>query len=69
LVPRYKNAATISQKVLEEVSKWLVDGEKIIDLCTKGDKLLDDELGKGASNKAIETLMTRPSDCTPGWRS
>ena len=44
---RYKIAATISHKVLEEVTKWLVDGEKIVELCQKGDKLLEDELSKG----------------------
>ena len=46
---RYKVAATISHKVLEEVTKWLADGEKIVELCQKGDKLLDDELSKGKS--------------------
>jgi hypothetical protein len=44
---RYKIAATISHKVLEEVTKWLGDGEKIVDLCIKGDKLLEEELSKG----------------------
>jgi hypothetical protein len=52
---RYKTAATISHKVLEEVTKWLADGEKIVDLCIKGDELLDEELSKGmlASDHAV----------------
>ncbi|KAH6654015.1 peptidase M24, structural domain-containing protein [Truncatella angustata] len=43
---KYKTAGTISEKVLAEVSKLVVPGEKIVDICAKGDKLLADEVNK-----------------------
>jgi len=43
---KYKVAAQISQKVLQEVSGWIVEGAKIVELCERGDKLLEEEVGK-----------------------
>jgi hypothetical protein len=43
---KYKTAGTISEKVLAEVSKLVVPGEKIVDICAKGDKLLEQEVSK-----------------------
>jgi methionine aminopeptidase len=43
---KYKSAAQISQKVLNEVTKLCVAGEKIVTICEKGDKLLDEEISK-----------------------
>jgi len=43
---KYKVAAQISQKVLQEVSGWIVEGAKIVELCERGDKLLEEEIGK-----------------------
>lgn len=43
---KYKNAATISQKVLEAVTAMCVAGEKIVTICEKGDKLLEEEIAK-----------------------
>jgi methionine aminopeptidase len=43
---KYKSAAQISQKVLDEVTKLCVAGEKIVTICEKGDKLLDEEISK-----------------------
>ncbi|KAI0023127.1 Creatinase/aminopeptidase [Xylariomycetidae sp. FL0641] len=43
---KYRVAATISEKVLAEVSKLCVAGEKIVSICQKGDKLLEEEVAK-----------------------
>jgi curved DNA binding protein len=45
-VDKYKAAGAISEKVLAEVSKLCVAGEKIVTLCEKGDKLLEEEIAK-----------------------
>ncbi|KAK6864847.1 Curved DNA-binding protein [Apiospora arundinis] len=45
-VDKYKTAGAISEKVLAEVSKLCVAGEKIVTICEKGDKLLADEVAK-----------------------
>lgn len=50
---KYKSAAAISQKVLEAVSSWCVAGEKIVTICEKGDKLLDEEIAKVYRGKKI----------------
>ncbi|KIX03777.1 DNA-binding protein, 42 kDa [Rhinocladiella mackenziei CBS 650.93] len=48
VLTKFKTAAGISQKVLEEVSGWCVAGAgaKIVELCERGDKLLADEIAK-----------------------
>ncbi|ORY59074.1 peptidase M24, structural domain-containing protein [Pseudomassariella vexata] len=43
---KYKVAGTISEKVLAAVSKLCVAGEKIVTICEKGDKLLEEEVAK-----------------------
>ncbi|KAL7626834.1 hypothetical protein AAE478_003608 [Parahypoxylon ruwenzoriense] len=43
---KYKVAAGISEKVLAAVSKLCVAGEKIVTICQKGDKLIEDEVAK-----------------------
>jgi methionine aminopeptidase len=50
---KYKNAAAISQKVLAAVTDLCVAGEKIVTICEKGDKLLDEELSKIYRGKNI----------------
>jgi len=50
---KYKNAATISQKVLEAVTKLCVAGEKIVTICEKGDKILEEEIDKVYRGKKI----------------
>ncbi|KXJ94704.1 peptidase M24, structural domain-containing protein [Microdochium bolleyi] len=46
VLTKYKVAATISEKVLAEVSKLCVAGEKIVTICQKGDKLIEEEVAK-----------------------
>ncbi|RYP77961.1 hypothetical protein DL771_000820 [Monosporascus sp. 5C6A] len=43
---KWKTAATISEKVLAAVSELCVAGEKIITICQKGDKLIEEEVAK-----------------------
>jgi methionine aminopeptidase len=50
---KYKDAAVISQKVLEAVTGWCVAGEKIVTICEKGDKLLEEEIAKVYRGKKI----------------
>ncbi|KMU85871.1 hypothetical protein CIHG_03400 [Coccidioides immitis H538.4] len=50
---KYKTAAQISHKVLEAVTGWCVEGAKILELCEKGDKLLDEEVSKVYKGKKV----------------
>lgn len=50
---KYKTAAQISEKVLAEVSKLCVAGSKIVDICEKGDKLIEEEIAKVYRGKKI----------------
>jgi methionine aminopeptidase len=43
---KYNDAATITQKVLSEVTKAAVPGATILSLCQKGDELLEAETSK-----------------------
>ncbi|OTA99183.1 hypothetical protein M426DRAFT_325379 [Hypoxylon sp. CI-4A] len=43
---KYRVAATISEKVLAAVSKLCIAGEKIVEICQKGDKLIEDEVSR-----------------------
>ncbi|KAF8454643.1 curved DNA-binding protein [Kalaharituber pfeilii] len=51
-IAKYRDAATISQKVLAEIEKAAVDGASIVNLCNQGDKLLEEECQKVYNNKA-----------------
>ncbi|KAF2134660.1 hypothetical protein P153DRAFT_371991 [Dothidotthia symphoricarpi CBS 119687] len=50
---KYKVAAEISQKVLKEVSGWCTEGASIVELCERGDKLLEEEVGKVYKGKKV----------------
>jgi hypothetical protein len=50
---KYKTAAQISHKALETVTEWCVEGAKILTICEKGDKLLDEEVAKVYKGKKI----------------
>jgi methionine aminopeptidase len=50
---KYKTAAQISEKVLAEVSRLCVAGEKIVSICEKGDKLIEEEIAKVYRGKKI----------------
>jgi curved DNA binding protein len=50
---KYKSAAQISQKVLEAVTALCAAGEKIVTICERGDKLLEEEIAKVYRGKKI----------------
>jgi len=62
---KYKVAAGISQKVLEAVTGWCTEGAKIVDLCEKGDKLLEDEVAKVYKGKKIAKGIAHPTTVSP----
>ena len=50
---KYKDASRISESVLAAVSKLCVAGEKIVDICEKGDKMIEDEVAKVYRGKKV----------------
>jgi len=62
---KYKSAAQISQKVLEAVTALCVAGEKIVTICEKGDKLLDEEIAKVYRGKKISKGIAHPTTVSP----
>ncbi|GAB7341153.1 hypothetical protein MBLNU457_7451t2 [Dothideomycetes sp. NU457] len=50
---KYKQAGQIAQNVLETVSGLCVEGAKIVEVCEKGDKLLEEEVAKVFKGKKI----------------
>ncbi|KAK0710934.1 peptidase M24, structural domain-containing protein [Lasiosphaeris hirsuta] len=62
---KYKTAAQISEKILAEVSKLVVAGEKIVDICQQGDKLLEAELEKVYRGKKITKGFSHPTTISP----
>jgi curved DNA binding protein len=62
---KYKTAAQISEKVLAEVSKLCVAGSKIVDICEKGDKLIEEEIAKVYRGKKITKGFSHPTTVSP----
>ncbi|KAK3399124.1 peptidase M24, structural domain-containing protein [Sordaria brevicollis] len=62
---KYKTAAQISEKVLAEVSKLVAAGEKIVTICEKGDKLIEEELAKVYRGKKITKGFSHPTTVSP----
>jgi len=62
---KYKTAAQISHKVLEAVSALCLEGEKIVEICQKGDKLLDEEIAKVYKGKKISKGISHPTTISP----
>ncbi|KAJ5166038.1 hypothetical protein N7492_006334 [Penicillium capsulatum] len=62
---KYKTAAQISHKVLEAVSALCYEGEKIVEICQKGDKLLDEEIAKVYKGKKIAKGISHPTTVSP----
>jgi methionyl aminopeptidase len=51
--------------VLEAVTKLCAPGEKIVSICEKGDKLLEEEIGKVYRGKKIVKGDYFPASCQP----
>ncbi|KAI9641531.1 hypothetical protein NHQ30_010343 [Ciborinia camelliae] len=62
---KYKNAAQISQKVLEAVTAMCIAGEKIVTICEKGDKLLEEEIAKVYRGKKMVKGIGHPTTISP----
>ncbi|KAL4954989.1 peptidase M24, structural domain-containing protein [Aspergillus filifer] len=62
---KYKTAATISHKVLDAVSALCVEGAKIVEICQKGDALLEEELTKVYKGKKITKGIGHPTTVSP----
>ncbi|EHK97136.1 Creatinase/aminopeptidase [Glarea lozoyensis ATCC 20868] len=62
---KYKSAAQISQKVLEAVSALCLAGAKVVEICEKGDKLLEEEISKVYRGKKIIKGISHPTTVSP----
>ncbi|KAI5291347.1 Curved DNA-binding protein (42 kDa protein) [Ascosphaera aggregata] len=62
---KYKTAAEISQKVLAAVSGWCTEGAKIVEICQKGDKMLEEEISKVFKGKKITKGIAHPTTVSP----
>ncbi|KAJ5178437.1 Winged helix-turn-helix transcription repressor DNA-binding [Penicillium coprophilum] len=62
---KYKTAAQISHNVLDAVLALCVEGEKIVEICQKGDKLLDEEITKVYKGKKIAKGISHPTTVSP----
>ncbi|MCJ1402430.1 Curved DNA-binding protein (42 kDa protein) [Xylographa trunciseda] len=62
---KYKTAARIAHQVLETVTGWCVEGEKILTICERGDRLLDEEVGKVYKGKKISKGVAHPTTVSP----
>ncbi|KAF7846317.1 hypothetical protein BT93_L4626 [Corymbia citriodora subsp. variegata] len=62
---KYKTAAQISQKVLEAVTGWCTEGAKIVEICERGDKLLEEEVAKVFKGKKISKGLAHPTTVSP----
>ncbi|KAI5300701.1 Curved DNA-binding protein (42 kDa protein) [Ascosphaera atra] len=61
---KYKTAAEISQKLIVHLG-WCVEGAKIVELCQKGDALLDEEIAKVFKGKKITKGIAHPCTVSP----
>ncbi|TLD05095.1 uncharacterized protein PgNI_09930 [Pyricularia grisea] len=62
---KYKTAAQISEKVLKDVTALCVAGAKIIEICEKGDQLIEEEVAKVYRGKKITKGFSHPTTVSP----
>lgn len=62
---KYKTAGQISEKVLAEVAKLCVPGAKIVEVCQKGDKILEEEVAKVYRGKKVAKGFSHPTTISP----
>ncbi|KAI3543368.1 DNA-binding protein [Colletotrichum simmondsii] len=62
---KYKTAAQISEKVLAAVAELIKPGEKIVTICEKGDKLIEEELAKVYRGKKVNKGFSHPTTISP----
>ncbi|TLD32935.1 hypothetical protein PspLS_00403 [Pyricularia sp. CBS 133598] len=62
---KYKTAAQISEKVLKDVAALCVAGAKIVEICEKGDQLIEEEVAKVYRGKKITKGFSHPTTVSP----
>ncbi|KKA28278.1 hypothetical protein TD95_001849 [Thielaviopsis punctulata] len=62
---KYKTAGEISEKVLAAVKKLCVAGAKIVEICEKGDAILEEEISKVYRGKKINKGFAHPTTVSP----
>ncbi|KAG6284067.1 hypothetical protein E4U09_003587 [Claviceps aff. purpurea] len=62
---KYKTAGQISEKVLAEVAKLCVPGAKIVEICQKGDKIMEEEVAKVYRGKKVTKGFSHPTTISP----
>ncbi|KAF4581854.1 Peptidase M24, structural domain protein [Ophiocordyceps camponoti-floridani] len=62
---KYKTAGQIAEKVLAAVADLCVPGEKIVDICQKGDKLIEEEIAKVYRGKKVAKGFSHPTTVSP----
>ncbi|KJZ78956.1 hypothetical protein HIM_01729 [Hirsutella minnesotensis 3608] len=62
---KYKTAGQISEKVLAAVSELCVPGAKIVEVCQKGDKMLEEEIAKVYRGKKVTKGFAHPTTVSP----
>jgi methionine aminopeptidase len=62
---KYRTAAQISHKVLEAVTKLCAADEKIVTICERGDKLLEEEIAKVYRGKKMLKGISHPTTVSP----
>ncbi|KIW10793.1 DNA-binding protein, 42 kDa [Exophiala spinifera] len=62
---RLRTAAGVASDVLKEVSGWLADGEKIVDLCERGDELVEKKLSTVYKGKNVLKSTNTPVTISP----
>ncbi|KAF2147361.1 uncharacterized protein K452DRAFT_314540 [Aplosporella prunicola CBS 121167] len=63
---KYKEAGKISQAVLETVTGWCTEGANIVELCERGDKLLEEKVASVYKGKKIPKGVGHPTTISPG---
>jgi hypothetical protein len=61
VVTKYKTAADIANKALSEVIKQVAPGKLIVELCSLGDKIINDALAQVYKGKATEKGVAFPT--------
>ncbi|KAJ5558420.1 hypothetical protein N7535_008631 [Penicillium sp. DV-2018c] len=62
---KYKTAAQISHTVLDAVGALCLEGEKIVEICQKGDKLLEEHIAKVYKGKKVVKGISHPTTVSP----
>ncbi|KAL6249250.1 hypothetical protein RBB50_004313 [Rhinocladiella similis] len=62
---RLRTAAGVASDVLKEVTGWLADGEKIVDLCERGDELVEKKLSTVYKGKNVLKSTNTPVTISP----